>query len=69
VVVLRAVLFTPDGKGIMTGDNILQRWDASSLVDIQSGRHMMKEDDASQLNQIWDFNGNKVRLPFHPNIK
>jgi WD40 repeat protein len=66
VVDLKAVLFTPDGKGILTGANILQFWDASSLADIQSGRHMMK--DASQLNQIWDFNGNKVRLPFHPNI-
>jgi WD40 repeat protein len=33
---LKAGLFTPDGKGILTGANILQFWDASSLADIQS---------------------------------
>jgi WD40 repeat protein len=61
---VRAMIFTLDGKGITVGGCTLQGWDLSSLREVRSGKHVIRDDATSVMNQIYKFKGHDVCSSF-----
>jgi len=62
---IMSVVFTPDGKGIVSGIKTLRCWDISSLTR----NHFQRDNTLDHMNQIWGFIGHTVRSSFHLQIQ
>jgi WD40 repeat protein len=58
---LRAVLFTRDGKAIVTVGLAVQGWDVSALRRVHSGERGIQADTTCLMSQNFEFTVHKVR--------